>query len=96
MPPPQVTFTNEQTGEYQFYEVTFRSTRSGAMARIELSTPVRQTVHHMVKVENPLAHQVNFQIICSLAEVLVPNQFTIPPQSKVSKIMLSTLRTCNS
>ncbi|XP_035827636.1 hydrocephalus-inducing protein [Aplysia californica] len=78
----KVTFVNEQTGEYQFYEVTFRATKPGVISAIQLSTPVRQSVPHTVTVENPLSYQVNFSISCSVPEVLIPNQLAVPANSQ--------------
>ncbi|GFS07093.1 hydrocephalus-inducing protein-like [Elysia marginata] len=78
----KVTFINEQTGEFQFYEVTFRATRPGTINTIRLSTPVRQSVPHQLSVENPLAYQVIFSVSCSVPEVLLPSQLVVPANSQ--------------
>ena len=58
----KVTFINESTGEYLFYEVTFRAVRAGTIGCIELSTPVRQSISHTILLENPLPNTVTFQV----------------------------------
>lgn len=79
----KVTFINESTGEFQFYELTFRATKPGTISTIHLTTPVRQSVPHTVTVENPLSYQVTFSISCSVPEVLMPNQLIVPANSQV-------------
>ncbi|XP_046359897.2 hydrocephalus-inducing protein homolog isoform X3 [Haliotis rufescens] len=78
----KVTFVNEQTSEYQYYEVTFRATKPGVLSSIDLSTPVRQSVHHTVKIDNPLTYPVTFSVTCNIPEVLMPTQLQIPAQSE--------------
>ncbi|KAK6174452.1 hypothetical protein SNE40_017727 [Patella caerulea] len=78
----KVIFTNEQTGEYQFYEVTYRATRPGVISSIDLSSPVRQSVHHSITLENPLSYSVNFSVVCTVPELLMPSQFNIQGHSE--------------
>ncbi len=84
----KVVFTNEQTGEYQFFEVTFRAVRPGVMANIDLVTPVRQSVPYTIMLENPLNYAVTFNATCSIPEILMPNQLAVPAQSEVSGKLL--------
>ena len=79
----QITFKNEQTGEFQFYYITFKVGSPGVIGNIELSTPVRQGVSHVVTINNPLTNLVNFQTNCNVQDVNLPPQLTIPPQSEV-------------
>ncbi len=80
----QVVFTNEQTQEYQFYEVTFRAVRPGIIQAIDLVTPVRQSVPYTIMLENPLNYAVTFNATCNIQEILMPNQLSVPAQSDVS------------
>ena len=80
----QVTFINEPTGEYQYYEVTFKATRPGVISTIDLVTPVRQSVHHKIKLDNPLPQAVIFTASCNIPEVLMPSTLNVPPNSSVS------------
>lgn len=80
----QVTFINEPTGEYQYYEITFKALRPGVIASINLVTPVRQSVHHKIKLDNPLAQAVIFSATCNVPEVLMPSTLNVPPNSNVS------------
>ena len=85
-PPPnpfQVVFTNEQSGEYQFYEVQLRSTKPGVISTIDLSTPVRQSVPHIIRLDNPLSYPVTFNAACNIPEVLMPSSLSVPAQSQV-------------
>ncbi|XP_069113582.1 hydrocephalus-inducing protein homolog isoform X2 [Argopecten irradians] len=77
----KVTFINEKTQEYQFYEVTFKATKQGTVGSIDLSTPVRQSVLHTISIENPLAYAVSFNGTCTIPEVLMPPQFNVPANS---------------
>lgn len=78
----KVTFKNEQTGEYQFHYMTFKAGSPGTIGCIELSTPVRQGVSHVITIHNPLASMVNFQTNCNVQDINLPPQLTIPPQSE--------------
>lgn len=80
----QVIFTNEQTNEYQYFEVVFRSTRPGVIGNIDLVTPVRQSVPHTILLENPLLTPVIFTASCTVPEVLMPTQLSVPAESAVS------------
>ena len=77
-------FRNELSGEYLFYYVTFKATPPGVMAAIELSTPVRQSTSHLVTLHNPLTSPVSFSSQCSVADIQLPPNFTVPPSSEVS------------
>ncbi|XP_064641495.1 hydrocephalus-inducing protein-like isoform X2 [Lineus longissimus] len=78
----KVIFTNEQTSEYQYYEVTFKSIRPGILGTIDLSTPVRQTIQHTLFLENPLPQAVTFQTSCNVAEVMMPSSLQVPAHSE--------------
>jgi hypothetical protein len=81
-----VTFTNEQSGEFQFYELQIRFTRASVITTIDLYTPVRQSVPHTIKLENPLTTPITFNAICNVQEVLMPSTLSVPPQSSVSSV----------
>jgi len=79
----QVTFLNEVTEEYLFYMVTFKATASGPIGTVEVSAAVRQNVSSTIKVDNPLAAPVVFDIDCKVPDITVPPHFTVPAQSEV-------------
>ena len=79
----QVVFVNDQTSEYQFYEIQFRAVRPGVMATIKLSTTVRQRKQHTLMLENPLTTAVTFAATCNIADVQIPSQISVPAQSAV-------------
>uniref|UniRef100_H2YKD6 Uncharacterized protein n=1 Tax=Ciona savignyi TaxID=51511 RepID=H2YKD6_CIOSA len=78
----KVIFKNEKTGEYIFYYVTLRATSAGVISTIELETPVRRSAVHTLKVDNPLAYPLTFQTECKAADINLPPQFTVPPNSE--------------
>lgn len=80
----QVVFRNEQSGEYLFYYVTFKAVPPGVMATIDLSTPIRKSTSHVVTLHNPLSTPVTFNSQCSVADIQLPPNFTVPPLSEVS------------
>ncbi|CAB3998552.1 Hypothetical predicted protein [Paramuricea clavata] len=80
----KIIFKNEQTSEYLFYYVTFKATPPGIISTIDLTTPVRQSASHVISLYNPLTVQVNFSTASTLSDILLPPNFTVPPQSEGS------------
>lgn len=50
----KITFTNPQTGEYAFFELTAKTTMPEVLETIVIESPVRQTARYIITVENPL------------------------------------------
>ena len=84
-------FTNETTGEYQYYEIQFKAGRPGVISAITLSTPVRQSVPHTLMLENPLHYPVTFAANCNIPEIMMPNQMSVPAQSEVGFRVLNAM-----
>ena len=82
----QVNFTNDQTQEYQYYELLYRAGRPGVIQTIELVTPVRQVVPYTVTLKNPLAYPITFSASCSVSEMMMPSQLQVPPESEVREV----------
>ena len=80
----QMRFQNEASGEFVFYELSIKATKPGVFGRIELTTPVRQSIPHTVQIMNPLANAVNFQASCNVPEMLMPPNLPCPADSLVS------------
>ncbi|CAF1106189.1 unnamed protein product [Rotaria sordida] len=85
----KIIFKNEQTQEYIWYDITFKSTvdkrNAPTIANIELTTHVRQQTSHDIILENPLPHKVTFQGQCSHSDILLPpEQVSIPANSQGS------------
>ncbi len=80
----QVVFVNEQSGEYQFYELAFKAVRPGVISTVDLITPVRQSIQHTIKLSNPLSSNVTFNATCHHPEILMPSQLAVLAQSEVS------------
>uniref|UniRef100_A0A8B9BFH4 HYDIN axonemal central pair apparatus protein n=1 Tax=Anser brachyrhynchus TaxID=132585 RepID=A0A8B9BFH4_9AVES len=78
-----VTFLNEATEEYLFYMITFKATAPGPVGTVEVSAAVRQSVSSAVRVDNPLAVPVVFDVDCKVPDVSVPPHFTVPAQAEV-------------
>jgi len=78
-----VTFLNEKSGEYQFYELTFRSIKPSALSVISLTTAVRMRKQHSISVDNPLPTPASLTCSCTVADVIIPAQFAIQPESTV-------------
>nr|CAH8857992.1 unnamed protein product [Trichobilharzia regenti] len=74
----KVTFTNDTTGEYQFFEINFKSVRSRSLDIIKMQTPVRKPTIYTLTLENPLPIPVNFQLNTNIPEVQCPSQLQIP------------------
>lgn len=79
----QVTFKNEATGEFLFYNLNFKATAPGLIDTIEMATRVRQMTSGFTEVENPLLVDVSFSAECQNSDISFPPQFLVPAQSKV-------------
>lgn len=79
----QITFKNEQSGEFQFYYVTYKVSAAGIIDTIKLTAPVRQSVSHTIPLYNPLSVSVtlNTQLQNSTEISLLPT-FTVPANSE--------------
>lgn len=53
-----VTFKNETTGEYMFYKINVTSTESDIMDKIELTSPIRESISKSITIENPTDSEV--------------------------------------
>ncbi len=80
---PQVTFRNEQTGEYLYYNVTFKSTPPGIMGTVELTTPVRKSTSHVITIPNPLPTPVTMSTSSNNPDISLPLNFIVGAQSEV-------------
>ncbi|XP_035381538.1 hydrocephalus-inducing protein homolog [Electrophorus electricus] len=78
----KVTFKNETTGEYLFYNLSFKATPPGVISTIEMVTAARQTTSACVKVDNPLPTSLVFSAECRSADVNLPSQLSVPALSK--------------
>lgn len=88
----KVIFKNEQTQEYVWYDITFKSVvdkrNAPTVGNIELTTHVRLQTSHDIILDNPLPHKVTFQGQCSHPDILLPpEQVSIPANSQVSIII---------
>ena len=92
----QVTFTNEQTGEYQFYHVHFKSTQPGVMGTIELTTPVRKSASHTITIDNPFPTSVTMNTTVNVPDITIPNSFLIGAESQVCLLVCSYRKKCGN
>jgi hypothetical protein len=68
--------------------VTFKATPPGIISTIDLTTPVRQSASHVISLYNPLTVQVSFSTASTLSDILLPPNFTVPPQSEVRGFLI--------
>ena len=81
----QVTFRNEQTLEYLFYNVHFKATPPGTMATINLTTTVRKNVSHTITIFNPLPSPVTMNTNVTSQDINMPTSFIVGAESEVRK-----------
>jgi len=67
----RVTFLNEKTGEYMWYEVSFTAGPPSSRGTVQLEGAVRQRITRMVRVANPLSKDVTLKTSCDNARVRV-------------------------
>lgn len=78
----KLTFKNELTNEYAYYEMVFKAVRAASIGTIDLVTQVRVPVSYSIRLENPLPNSVTFAASCTnISEILVANNVTISSKS---------------
>ncbi|KAJ3022533.1 hypothetical protein HKX48_005950 [Thoreauomyces humboldtii] len=80
----KVTFRNEATQEFLFYNLTIRSTSAGVMAVHEFNTTVRQSITREIAISNPLPTPVTFTIACTSPDITMPHSLTVQPKTDVA------------
>jgi hydrocephalus-inducing protein len=78
----KVTFLNEQSGEYQFFHVHFKSTPAGIIGTIELATSVRHSVSHTITLDNPFPTPINVNTSVNISDISIPTSFLIGAESQ--------------
>lgn len=82
----KVTFLNEATGEYMFFNVKANAEEPGMQSSIELICPVRETASKMIIIENPTTKEITVKkeefVINNEYTEITPESITIPPQSE--------------
>ncbi|KAJ3106206.1 hypothetical protein HDU97_006839 [Phlyctochytrium planicorne] len=77
----KVVFKNEQTQEFMFFNLTFKSTPPGIISTLEMITPVRQMITKEVTISNPLPTAVSFNATCNHPDVSITHSFIIQPKT---------------
>ncbi|KAI9356512.1 hypothetical protein DFJ73DRAFT_958267 [Zopfochytrium polystomum] len=77
----KVVFKNEQTQEFIFYAVSFKSTPPGVISTVEMSTTVRQLCTREITIANPLPNPVAFTALCNHSDITVTHSFSVQPKS---------------
>lgn len=79
-----VTFQNQTSGEYIFYNLAFTAGPAKLQGTIRLEGPVRSRVTHPLTISNPLPSEVVMAVVCSSKQVSVPSSLTVPASSCAS------------
>ncbi|CAG2059088.1 unnamed protein product, partial [Timema podura] len=77
----KVSFTNEDSGEYQFYDLALRVFKCGSLDTFTMETCVRKPITFELKLKNPLNSVVNFNISCPASDVQVPTPNSVPAKT---------------
>jgi hypothetical protein len=83
----EVKFMNEKTGEYAFYNVSVDVEEpEDPIQTIELLANVRESVQHIVNIENPTDLEVTIpasEVTCDNEDIeILPNSLVIPPRAE--------------
>lgn len=73
-----VTFQNESSGEYIFYNLNLSVGAPGLQGTLLLDGPVRTCVSRSIKIANPLLTEVTMAVTCANKQVLVPSSVVLP------------------
>ena len=81
-----VTLKNESTGEYLFYKMNVQATEPDIIDKIELVSPIRDSVSKAITIENPTDSEVviqrNMFTINNEYIEIMPETLKIPPKSE--------------
>ncbi|KAJ3332957.1 hypothetical protein HDU76_012454, partial [Blyttiomyces sp. JEL0837] len=80
----KVIFRNEQTQEFLFYNLTFKSTPPGIISTLEMTTVVRQLCTKEIVVSNPLQTPVTFSAACNHPDVNIPHSLVVQSRTEGS------------
>ena len=78
-----VTFQNESSGEYIFYNLNITVGPSGSQGTLVLEGPVRTRITRSIKITNPLPSEVTMAVACANKQVLVPSSVVLPANDTV-------------
>jgi hydrocephalus-inducing protein len=81
----KITFTNEETGEYLYYDVQLTAGDAEAVPEIRLEAICRQKLTHTIPVENPFSQEVTLQVqlgACAAWDITHPSTITVAPQKE--------------
>ncbi|KAF0295087.1 Hydrocephalus-inducing [Amphibalanus amphitrite] len=73
----KLSFRNEDTGEFLFYDLGYRVAKTHERQRVELHTVVRKAVQHSVLLERPLDSPMTCQVTCNMSELILGHHGTI-------------------
>ncbi|KAL5112998.1 hypothetical protein TcWFU_009781 [Taenia crassiceps] len=78
----KVTFSNMESGEYQFAEYQLRVIRPIPEGLIKLKAPLRKAVTYQLPLENPLRRDTVVTLHSTLPELTCPPEYKLTSQSK--------------
>jgi len=73
----RVTLTNDATGEYAFYNVTFTASESPVLSTFQVSTVVRQGKELEIALANPLRTPVVMKAECDNPDVVLEEEYEL-------------------
>jgi len=80
-----ITFTNEETGEYLFYNMEFKAGQATEVPEIKLDAIVRQKFTHQIPIENPFNSEVELTVqlgACAAWDITYPPKITVAAQKE--------------
>lgn len=86
-----MTFTNVETGEYQFAELKIQSVRPKSLSVIRLEARIRSSANHRLELKNTLSIPTTVTFQSTVPELICPSQFHLPAASLVSTHSLKPL-----
>lgn len=81
----RITFKNEASGEYTYYEVKLTSTAPAPMGRLSLECPVRNQTSATLSINNPLDVPVTLKPSITSKQVCAEHSMLMITHSQSSK-----------
>ena len=80
----KVTFKNDETEEFVFYNVDFSVGPPSIQGNLSLECAVRQQAREVILMKNPLGSDVSIKAECSNKQVSLPDEMLLKPNSETA------------
>jgi hydrocephalus-inducing protein len=77
----KIYFRNEQTNEFQYYNMTYNVKAPRVLQTLTFESIVRQKLYQSVNIENPLKVETKLSVKCNSKDIIAPQELVIAASS---------------